>query len=106
MKAMKKHNDCGLLFFVLLKMHKLNKFDALYVPPGTVHCYLKGFAVEVMKSSDNVLRCGLTQKRIDKEELMRIMNFGSGVLYNAFTEFHSDDFDVKLIKSNFKAKKG
>jgi mannose-6-phosphate isomerase len=38
-----------------------------------LHAYLSGCAVEVMASSDNVLRAGLTEKHVDPEELLRIV---------------------------------
>ena len=41
------------------------------VPPGTVHCYLGGLAVEVMASSDNDAAGGLTPKHVDVAELLR-----------------------------------
>ena len=40
----------------LLNYVRLAPKDVVFVPPGTVHCYLGGLAVEVMASSDNVLR--------------------------------------------------
>jgi mannose-6-phosphate isomerase len=40
-----------------------------------VHCYLRGMGVEIMASSDNVLRCGLTAKHVDVPELLKITDF-------------------------------
>jgi mannose-6-phosphate isomerase len=40
-----------------------------------MHAYLSGVAIEVMASSDNVLRAGLTQKHIDVDELTRVMTY-------------------------------
>ncbi|MDR1786934.1 MAG: class I mannose-6-phosphate isomerase [Treponema sp.] len=48
--------------------------EAFFVPPGTLHAYLSGLGLEVMACSDNVLRGGLTEKHIDREELARIVN--------------------------------
>jgi mannose-6-phosphate isomerase len=42
-----------------------------------VHAHLRGLGVEVMASSDNVLRCGLTPKHVDVPELLRITDFRS-----------------------------
>src|SRR5690606_29483840 len=39
------------------------------------HAYLKGFGVEIMAASDNVLRGGLTNKRVDVPELLRVLDF-------------------------------
>jgi mannose-6-phosphate isomerase len=40
-----------------------------------VHAYLHGTGVEIMASSDNVLRCGLTPKHVDVAELLKITDF-------------------------------
>jgi mannose-6-phosphate isomerase len=40
-----------------------------------VHCYLRGIGVEIMANSDNVLRCGLTPKHVDVDELLKITDF-------------------------------
>jgi mannose-6-phosphate isomerase len=42
----------------------------MFVPSGHVHAYLSGCAVEVMASSDNVLRAGLTTKLVDVDALL------------------------------------
>jgi mannose-6-phosphate isomerase len=43
-----------------------------------LHAYLEGATVEVMASSDNVLRGGLTPKHVDVPELLRTLTFESG----------------------------
>lgn len=55
-------NDRSVAIAVLMKLVVLADGEALYIPPGVLHCYLSGAGVEVMASSDNVLRVGLTQK--------------------------------------------
>lgn len=62
--------DPGLLVTVLLAHHRLVPGQALAVPAGVVHSYVEGLAVEVMTSSDNVLRLGLTPKAIAVEEAL------------------------------------
>ncbi len=62
--------DPGLLVIVLLAHHRLIPGQALAVPAGVVHSYVEGLAVEVMTSSDNVLRLGLTPKAIAIEEAL------------------------------------
>ena len=42
---------------------------------GNVHAYLRGTGVEIMANSDNVLRCGLTPKHVDVDELLAIADF-------------------------------
>lgn len=45
------------------------------MPAGNLHAYLRGFALEVMANSDNVLRGGLTPKHVDVPELLRVLDF-------------------------------
>ncbi|WP_308169842.1 mannose-6-phosphate isomerase, class I [Acrocarpospora catenulata] len=65
-------SDPAVLAPLLMRRHDLAPGQALYLGAGVLHCYLKGFGVEIMGSSDNVLRAGLTPKPIDVEELLRI----------------------------------
>jgi len=67
--------DLGALAPVYLHEVALDAGEALYVGAGELHCYLSGFAVEVMANSDNVLRGGLTSKHVDVEELLRVLRF-------------------------------
>lgn len=62
--------DPGAVTSVLLNPVTLQPGEAVFVPAGTVHAYLAGLGVEIMASSDNVLRAGLTSKHIDVEELL------------------------------------
>jgi mannose-6-phosphate isomerase len=48
--------------------------QAMFVKAGMVHAYLSGFGVEVMGASDNVLRSGLTRKKMDMQELEKIVS--------------------------------
>jgi len=73
-------HDSGLLFFVVLEFFHLRPGEALFIPAGVLHAYLEGNGVEVMASSDNVLRGGLTHKHIDPTELVRILNTDSGAM--------------------------
>ena len=49
----------------------------MFLPAGELHAYLRGSAIEIQGSSDNVLRGGLTSKHIDRDELRRILRFES-----------------------------
>lgn len=55
-------NDRSVAIVALMRLVVLADGEALFIPPGVLHCYLTGAGVEVMASSDNVLRVGLTQK--------------------------------------------
>jgi mannose-6-phosphate isomerase len=47
----------------------------LYLPAGNIHAYVEGLGIELMASSDNVLRGGLTPKHIDVPELLSVLDF-------------------------------
>jgi mannose-6-phosphate isomerase len=64
---------------LLLELVVLAPGDAIGLPAGNLHAYLSGAGVEVMASSDNVLRGGLTTKHVDGEELLRVVRFEPGV---------------------------
>jgi mannose-6-phosphate isomerase len=68
-------DDVGALAPLFLHLVVLEPGSALFVAPGQLHCHLEGVAVEVMASSDNVLRGGLTSKHVDVEELLRVLHF-------------------------------
>jgi mannose-6-phosphate isomerase len=66
--------DPGVLVALLLNLVQLDPGDALFLPAGVPHAYLSGVGVEVMANSDNVLRGGLTSKRIDVAELLQLLD--------------------------------
>ena len=67
--------DPGVAVVLLLHLVHLEAGQALYLPPGSMHAYLHGVGVEIMASSDNVLRGGLTPKHVDVPELLRVLRF-------------------------------
>ncbi|HUD37338.1 MAG TPA: mannose-6-phosphate isomerase, class I [Streptosporangiaceae bacterium] len=67
--------DPGVLVALLLNYFDLAAGEAVFVGAGVPHCYLRGFGAELMASSDNVLRAGLTSKRVNVPELLRVLNF-------------------------------
>lgn len=68
-------DDVGVVLALLLNHVTLEPGEAIYLGAGNVHAYLRGTGVEIMASSDNVLRCGLTSKHVDVPELLRITDF-------------------------------
>ena len=68
-------DDAAVISPLYLNLLTLESGQAIFVPAGVLHAYIKGFGVELMSSSDNVLRGGLTNKHIDIPELMNILNF-------------------------------
>jgi len=67
--------DPGVLVALLLNYVELAAGEAVFVGAGVPHCYLHGFGAELMASSDNVLRAGLTSKRVNVPELLRVLDF-------------------------------
>jgi len=67
--------DPGVLVALLLNPVTLRPGEAVWMPAGNLHSYLRGAGVEIMAASDNVLRGGLTPKRVDVAELLRVLRF-------------------------------
>ncbi|MDR2552431.1 MAG: mannose-6-phosphate isomerase, class I [Treponema sp.] len=67
--------DSGILAPLYLNVLDLEPLDAIFIPAGILHAYVKGFALECMANSDNVLRGGLTSKHIDPGELLSVLRF-------------------------------
>ncbi|MCA9707190.1 MAG: mannose-6-phosphate isomerase, class I [Myxococcales bacterium] len=70
--------DPGVVVALLLNLVELRTGEALYLSAGRLHCYLQGTAVEIMGSSDNVLRGGLTPKHVDVPELLQVLDRQAG----------------------------
>ncbi|MFO0551087.1 MAG: mannose-6-phosphate isomerase, class I [Polyangiaceae bacterium] len=67
--------DVGVIGALMLNRVELSAGEAIYLGAGQLHAYLGGVGVEIMASSDNVLRGGLTPKHVDVPELMRALDF-------------------------------
>ena len=67
--------DPGVLVALLLNHVRLAPGEAIWMPAGNMHAYLRGAGVELMAASDNVLRGGLTPKRVDVDELLNVLRF-------------------------------
>ena len=67
--------ETAVLAPLYLNVITLQPYQAVYVPDGMLHAYISGFGLELMTSSDNVLRGGLTNKHIDIDELFKILKF-------------------------------
>lgn len=67
--------DPGVVVALLLHHVRLAPGEAIWMPAGNLHAYLRGTGVEIMAASDNVLRGGLTPKRVDVGELLRVLRF-------------------------------
>ncbi|MBB6628520.1 mannose-6-phosphate isomerase, class I [Nocardioides sp. KIGAM211] len=58
-------DDIGVILSLMLNRMTLQPGEAAFLGAGIIHSHLKGLCLEVMASSDNVLRAGLTTKHID-----------------------------------------
>ncbi len=67
--------DAGVIVAMLLNRVRLRPGQAVWMPAGNLHAYLRGVGVEIMAASDNVLRGGLTPKHVDVDELLRVLRF-------------------------------
>ena len=67
-------SDRGLRVAPLLNHVVLATGEAVSLPAGNLHAYLRGTGLEVMTSSDNVVRAGFTTKHVDVPELLRIVD--------------------------------
>ena len=68
-------DDPGVLVTLLLNHVVLSPGEAMFLDAGVVHAYTSGFGIEIMASSDNVVRAGLTPKHVDVPELLDIADF-------------------------------
>ncbi len=66
-----KNIDRGIFSVYLFNLVGLQKGQAIFQDAGVPHAYLEGQNIEIMASSDNVLRGGLTTKHIDVKELLK-----------------------------------
>ena len=70
--------DPGIGVALLLNLVRLEPGEAIFLPSGNLHAYLEGVGIEIMASSDNVLRGGLTPKHVDVDELLAVLDVSHG----------------------------
>ncbi|MFK0007226.1 mannose-6-phosphate isomerase, class I [Paenarthrobacter sp. NPDC090520] len=92
--------DPGVLISLLLNHLTLEPGDAVYLPAGNVHAYIHGLGVEVMATSDNVLRGGLTPKHVDVPELLKTVRFEALGVPHVVAE--GTEFGQELYRPPFK----
>lgn len=87
--------DAGVLAAMLLNRVHLAPGEAIYLPAGNLHSYLRGMGVEVMANSDNVLRGGLTPKHVDVPELLRILDFTPADAQSLHPRLEQEGFELR-----------
>jgi mannose-6-phosphate isomerase len=86
--------DAGVLASLLLNRIDLAPGEAIFLSAGNLHTYLRGFALEVMANSDNVLRGGLTPKHVDVPELLRVLDFAPTAVAELRAPIHRDGLSL------------
>jgi mannose-6-phosphate isomerase len=66
--------DIGVVASLLLRHAVLAPGQAVFMPAGGPHAYLKGTGIELLANSDNVVRAGLTAKHLDVPELLALLD--------------------------------
>lgn len=66
--------DRALRIAPLMNHVQLAPGEAISLPAGNLHAYLSGDGLEVMESSDNVIRAGFTPKHVDVNELQHVVD--------------------------------
>jgi mannose-6-phosphate isomerase len=66
--------DLGLVAMLLMRHVVLAPGQAVFLPAGGLHTYLRGTGIEVLANSDNVVRAGLTGKHVDVPELLELVD--------------------------------
>lgn len=100
--------DPGTVTSLLLNPVTLEPGEAMFVPAGGVHAYLRGLAIELMANSDNVLRAGLTAKHVDVPELLTNVDYVAAppirvapeVFHGGAKVFYApvDDFELSVAE--------
>jgi phosphomannomutase len=99
--------DRGLFAILLMNLVHLRPWEALFLEPGVLHAYLEGSGLEVMSSSNNVLRGGLTGKHVDVPELLKtlvfserhpeVLRLADGLPGERFYETKAKEFELSIL---------
>lgn len=68
-------DDPAVLVTLLLNHVVLAPGESMFIDAGVIHAYTSGFGIEVMASSDNVIRAGLTPKHVNTAEWLDVARF-------------------------------
>ena len=71
-------SDPGLVVALLLNRITVEPGRSAFIGPGLIHAHLSGLCLEVMASSDNVFRAGLTTKRVNAEGVLASLEAADG----------------------------
>lgn len=86
--------DVGVVISLMLNRMTLQPGEVAFLETGVIHAHLKGMCLEVMATSDNVLRAGLTHKHIDAEGLVQCLNTGMARIARVNPDYVGFDTEV------------
>jgi len=72
--ALDHPGDLGVVALLLMRHTVLEPGEAVFMPAGGLHAYLRGTGIELLANSDNVVRAGLTGKHVDVPELLKLVD--------------------------------
>ena len=97
-------DDPGAMITPLLAYLRLTEGQGVYLPAGVPHSYIRGTGLEVMTSSDNVIRLGLTSKPVFVDRALEALRLDLAPQFMATT--HGDliwpvnsPFVVRMLES-------
>ena len=87
-------DDIGVVISLMLNRMTLQPGEAAYLETGVMHAHLSGLCLEVMATSDNVLRAGLTSKHVDPSGLVACLDIGMARVARVTPDFVDSDTEV------------
>jgi mannose-6-phosphate isomerase len=87
-------DDVGVVISLMLNRMTLQPGEAAYLETGVMHAHLSGLCLEVMATSDNVLRAGLTSKHVDARGLVACLDTGMARVARVTPDYVDSDTEV------------
>ncbi|MDR3116929.1 MAG: mannose-6-phosphate isomerase, class I [Bifidobacteriaceae bacterium] len=106
-------DDPTALLLLEMNVVRLLPGEAIFLPDGVIHAYIRGQCLEIMENSDNVFRAGLTKKYINPELILQYGIFQPLISYepsviarNKFSaDYISPNFGITIVEGNVKGVK-
>jgi mannose-6-phosphate isomerase len=87
-------DDIGVVITLMMNRMTLQPGEAAYLETGVMHAHLHGMCLEVMATSDNVLRAGLTSKHVDPAGLVACLDVGMARVARVTPDYIDSDTEV------------
>lgn len=91
-------DDVGVIISLTLNRLTLQPGEAAFLGAGIIHAHLKGMCLEIMATSDNVLRAGLTSKPLNPSGLIDCLEKGMSRLARVTPEPYG--FSTEVFNPN------